>query len=361
MDVIAVQMVEQKGVNTGGQAVQNTKSGKDTDFGSMVRQKQEGRSSQDSADKTQTSQKGQKSGGKDQASQERAAASQAKTEVTTEQYGIAAAMMMLPGVQFLEIFTRNQGVQEQVEVKEAVEEDFHPEAVQETPERQEDDRPEYRIEFGPAERVETETFEEVVEEVVEEVTEAVEEVGEEEETEETVEVEEVVVEQPLFANVETAPVKVAEPEAEEPVDLTQPRDVERMAAKIETLIVNQHGESRVEFSLIPENLGKITVEILRTQDGALHISLAATTTRAAELLGRNTGNLQHLLGADVRPAVDVQVRTTEDEAVRQLLNPDGQQEQQRQQQQRKRKDEEKGGAQDFIQQLRLGLVSLAGE
>ena len=140
--------------------------------------------------------------------------------------------------------------------------------------------------------------------------------------------------------------------------------MEQLSGKIERFVTEEAGVSRVEFTLIPASLGRVTVEITRTADGSLHIQLNATTLRATELLQRNTGTLQHLLGADTRPEVRIEVRGGE-ESPQTYLNPNGDgrgQDQRRQQEQRKDREERRGAHQavDFLQQLRLGLVELSG-
>lgn len=170
-------------------------------------------------------------------------------------------------------------------------------------------------------------------------------------------------ETPVFAQAEAAPVKVAEPAAADPkapVALERENGIEQLGAKIENLIVSEDGSSRVELTLTPENLGTVTVEITRSADGSIHVQLSASTERAANLLERGTNGLQNLLSAPERPAVQVSVRGGE-EAQQQFLNPNDSNGQNRQQQQQQQRQQQSGDrTQEFLQQLRLGLVDLDG-
>lgn len=165
------------------------------------------------------------------------------------------------------------------------------------------------------------------------------------------------VETPVFVRSEAVPVKVAEPVASAPLPLEAEDGVRQLAARIEDLVTDEAGNTRVQLTLTPENLGTVTVQITHSANGALHVELSATTQRAANLLERNMDGLQNLLRTETRPAVQVQVRGGE-EAQQQFLNPDGQQQQNQQQPQQDQRQPRQGSdrAQDFLQQLRLGLV-----
>ena len=165
-------------------------------------------------------------------------------------------------------------------------------------------------------------------------------------------------EAPVFGFMEAAPVKVSEGAEEPVVELESPQGMAQLGGKIEEFMVEENGESRVVVSLSPASLGKVVVEVVRESNGAMHIALTATTAKAASLLERGSMNLQQLLTTNTRPEVDVQVRTHE--SVQQMLNPDAQQQQQRREQQQQRQKREQQRTQDFIAQLRLGLVDVNG-
>ena len=164
---------------------------------------------------------------------------------------------------------------------------------------------------------------------------------------------------PLFERVDAPVVKVAE--APRPVELEAGDGIEQLGRELGGFVVNSVENNRVEITLTPENLGKLTVEITRGTDGALNIVLHTASERAANLLEKGADGLRQMLAANAQRDVQVQVRGNE-ETQQQFLNPDGQNEQQRQgQQQQGRRREERQNAQDFMQQLRLGLVEVNGE
>ncbi len=174
------------------------------------------------------------------------------------------------------------------------------------------------------------------------------------ETEEEPVSEQAVQSEPLFTRVDTAPVKVAE--AARPVPLEAEDGVEQLGRELGEVMVNRADANRVEITLTPESLGKLTVEITRGANGALNVVLHPTSERAANLLERSTGSLQTLLAASTRNETQVLVRPGAEQ--QQTLDPNGQnrQDQQQQQQQRQNGHREQRSAEDFLQQLRLGLV-----
>ena len=159
---------------------------------------------------------------------------------------------------------------------------------------------------------------------------------------------------PLFERVDAPVVKVAE--ASRPVPLEAEDGVEQLGEEL-GVVVNSMDAGRVEITLTPEHLGKLTVEISRGENGALSVILHASTERAANLLERGALSLQNLLAANAKNNVQVEVRPA-GESQQQFLNPDGQnrQDQGQQQQQQNERRREQQSAQDFLQQLRLGLV-----
>ncbi len=161
---------------------------------------------------------------------------------------------------------------------------------------------------------------------------------------------------PLFERVEATPVKVAQ--ATHPIPLEAEDGVEQLGREIGGVLINSADANRIAVTLTPENLGRITVEISRGENGVLSVVLHPSTERAANLLERHTGDLQNALMASTRSETQVQVRPAE-ESQQQYLDPNGQNEQQRQQQQQQRQQrQETQSAQDFLQQLRLGLVDV---
>lgn len=145
--------------------------------------------------------------------------------------------------------------------------------------------------------------------------------------------------------------------AANPVALEAPDAPEQLDRELADFVqVNAAEPNRVEITLTPEHLGKLTVEIARDSSGALSVVLHPSTMRAANLLERSTGSLQALLMN--RAGGEVEVRVPES-GRQQMLDPNGEQQQQQQQEQQRRNRRDRGGSpQEFLQQLRLGLVEM---
>lgn len=163
-------------------------------------------------------------------------------------------------------------------------------------------------------------------------------------------------EAPLFERVEAPVVKVAE--ASRPIPLEAEDGVEQLGNELGGIVVNDVSANRIEVTLTPENLGKLTVEVTREADGTLNVVLHATSERAANLLEKGMDGLRQALAVNSGREAQIEVRGSE-ETQEQFLNPNGQNEQNRQQQQQQsRRQSEQRNAQDFLQQLRLGLVDV---
>ena len=157
---------------------------------------------------------------------------------------------------------------------------------------------------------------------------------------------------PVFEEVKAVPVKVGEApkaaETEAPVE-------KQIAPKLTEAL--QNGETRVELQLTPENLGKVTVEMTWSKDGTLAVQMHAENRGTQDLLAKSTNELAQLLGREAQQEVRVEVPRQE-ESQRQDLYEQQQEHQQRRQQEQRRKQET--GGEDFLQQLRLGLIPLDG-
>lgn len=162
----------------------------------------------------------------------------------------------------------------------------------------------------------------------------------------------------IFGEARTVPFKVAE--LKQPEAAVQPEAAnapEQLAQHIQQALLN--GESAVRVNLNPANLGSLTVEIARLSDGTLSIVLSAATEKAASLLEKHSGSLQNLLMNSNQGQVRVEVENRmSEQPTQQFLNPEGEREQQGQQRQEQRQKEQEASAEDFLQQLRLGLISL---
>lgn len=322
-----------------------------SDFGSMVRQKQQDTRGSDAKDTPAQASAAKPKSDAPTAAQE--------SDVPDEQYAIAAAMMMQSWLQMIPFDVTPEENTLDVEITPAFLPDMHTEVETVAPLEQ--------VQAAPEEvlvHTQVREFRDVVQEVstqVQDFSDAPVTEEQTEEAEESVVVENVEIETPVFGYMQAEPVKVASVQ-EAPVELEAPDGLEQLRGRIEEFLTDAEGNSYVELTLSPPELGKITVSLTQANDGALHIQLSATTVRAAELLERNTSGLQQLLASTSRPQVKVEIAETQT-APYIFINPNqdnGQNQQQRQQNQQKR-DRERGEHEDrdFISQLRLGLVGIA--
>ena len=168
-------------------------------------------------------------------------------------------------------------------------------------------------------------------------------------------------ETPVFTRVEAAPVKVAE--STSPIPLEAEDGARQLGEMIGDTLIYRIDKDRIEIKLAPETLGKLTVELARGTDGTLSVVLHAENERTAAILDKNMDGLRTALMSNTGREVEVQVQRGES-SQQQFLNPDGQnrqgREQQQQQQQHGRNAYRRHEAQEFLQQLRLGLVSVSG-
>lgn len=169
---------------------------------------------------------------------------------------------------------------------------------------------------------------------------------------------------PVFQEVEAAPIKVAEPESE-----FVPQQAEDIDTQLEPKLTKAlaQGESRVQVQLQPENLGVVNVEITRSRDGAISVILSAVNEQTHNMLTKHASRLQQAMLMSGQQNVQVQVQKSDDaqQAENQQNNQrnpedmydgqDGGQHNQRQQEQRRHNA---NSGQDFLQQLRLGLIPL---
>lgn len=172
---------------------------------------------------------------------------------------------------------------------------------------------------------------------------------------ESVEVEDgsAVMETPVFESVETAPVKVSETAA--PMETAEAEPVEnQIADKLTQTLAS--GETKVEVQLAPEHLGKVTIELTQKEDGSLRISIQAESSQTRSMLERDLSGLQGMLNRVTQQ--EVQVNVSQPQEQQQQQNYDGHQ-QQRQQQQHQQ--EERRNGEDFLNQLRLGLLTPEAE
>jgi flagellar hook-length control protein FliK len=159
--------------------------------------------------------------------------------------------------------------------------------------------------------------------------------------------------QPLFREVEPHMVKVGETagtkETEQTADVNR-QITDQLTEALET------GESKVEIRLTPETLGTVTVEVTQQKDGGLHVSLTAENSHTRALLQQHTASLQELLGSQNQKTVQVEVNRQETR--QDFLQDHGQNSQGQGGQQQEQHQRQPQNSQDFLQQLRLGLIPL---
>lgn len=162
------------------------------------------------------------------------------------------------------------------------------------------------------------------------------------------EVEVAVGEQKVFHEVEAAPVKVSEVASE-----AKTAEAESVSAQISDKLVETlaDGETRVELQLNPEHLGKITIELKQSSDGTVHVSLLAEKSETRLVLERGMSGLQSLLHQNVRE--NVQVEVSHQQEAQQHESYEGHQQQNSREQEQK---QERRHDEDFLDQLRLGLI-----
>lgn len=160
----------------------------------------------------------------------------------------------------------------------------------------------------------------------------------------------------VFQEVREIPVKVGEAPAAEKTAETQPVEVQIGEKLTEAL---RSGETRVEIQLTPENLGKVTVEVTLNQEGTLHITLHAENPATRNLLARDMSGLQMMLARDTQQ--DVRVEIPQQQENHNIYDQQQGRGQHQNPQQHQQHQERRESAEDFLHQLRLGLIPVEGE
>ena len=159
---------------------------------------------------------------------------------------------------------------------------------------------------------------------------------------------------PLFDRTEHMPVKVGEADT---LDATEPDFAPRLAKAITE--AEQEGARHVELKLAPEHLGKLSVELTQGKDGVLHIVFHAENEQAMKLLQEHSATLVSMLHGSHSGEIQVEVPRP------QQGEQPWQQPEQQPGQQHGRNPQEQGrqrqSTEDFLQQLRLGLLGVEAE
>ena len=126
----------------------------------------------------------------------------------------------------------------------------------------------------------------------------------------------------------------------------------------------------VRIQLNPEHLGSVTVEITHSAEGIIHVALNAHSSETRSLLERHAGELQNLVASRTQQEVEVNVARQEvqvevprqqESQQGQNQNYDGHNGHAQDGRERRRQQQEQDSGQDFIQQLRLGLITTDAE
>ncbi|MBS6218315.1 MAG: flagellar hook-length control protein FliK [Oscillospiraceae bacterium] len=159
---------------------------------------------------------------------------------------------------------------------------------------------------------------------------------------------------PLFDRTEHMPVKVGEADT---LDAAEPDFAPKLAETITK--AEQEGASRVELKLTPEHLGKLSVELTQGKDGVLHIVFHAENEQAVKLLQEHSATLVSMLHSSHSGEIQVEVPRPQqgEQPWQQPEQQPGQQHGRNQQEQGRQRQ----STEDFLQQLRLGLLGAEAE
>lgn len=157
-------------------------------------------------------------------------------------------------------------------------------------------------------------------------------------------------ETPLFREVSAVPVQVGEAEAQQTkADVPV---VDQLLNKLENAA--RDGQKLIELELEPRSLGKVHIEMLMQKDGTLQVLLRAEKPSTQILLERDAADLQGLLARSTQQDVRVETPQQQQNA---HLNYDEQQNNGENRQQNNQHNRHANDGEDFLQQLRLGLLS----
>ncbi len=113
-------------------------------------------------------------------------------------------------------------------------------------------------------------------------------------------------------------------------------------------------EQGFEIWLHPENLGKLAIKVAYTAE-KVSISIVCSNERTMELLSSGAKNIAQIMEENLGAPTTVMVEQGENDYLEQYNNQEDPRRQQQEQQEEEKKPSE-GEHQDFLQQLRLGLI-----
>lgn len=113
------------------------------------------------------------------------------------------------------------------------------------------------------------------------------------------------------------------------------------------------GDQEFEIQIHPENLGRLAIKVAYTVE-KVSISIVCTNERTMEMLSAGAKNIAQIMEENLGAPTTVVVDQGEDNYLEQYNNQENSRQQQEEEQQQRQEHEENN--QDFLQQLRLGLV-----
>ncbi len=157
----------------------------------------------------------------------------------------------------------------------------------------------------------------------------------------------------VFEKADSTTVKVGET-----VNSESP-DFDSVMAKVISQ-ADENGDSTITIQLTPESLGTVTIQLSKTSDGVLQIVMQAADSAAAKLLNSHADGIAAALrGAGTTVLVEVEAQEVAEN--RDDMNQEKQHERQEHEEKEKDGDEEISYGEDFMQQMRLGLLQMNPE
>lgn len=128
---------------------------------------------------------------------------------------------------------------------------------------------------------------------------------------------------------------------------------QKVAEKVDEIIIS--GKDNVfEVQLEPANLGKMMIKVAFEGD-KVSVTLLCNSSKTAEMLSENAKNIGAIIEANTGTQTTIQVQEDKESYLNQEKNPDQGNGQEEKQQQRNNKEQE-AVSENFLQQMRLGIL-----
>lgn len=152
--------------------------------------------------------------------------------------------------------------------------------------------------------------------------------------------------------------QVQEMKPQEPVRMQVPQP-EELPEKVTDQLMAKMSEGVQEFEIHiePANLGKIAVKILY-QEGQATVSIMCSEKKTFEMIGRSAGEIGQVIEKNLGGTTTIVVDKQENDYLNQTRDDNQKNEQNGQEQQKEgKKNQDAEDAEQFLQKLRLGLMS----